>query len=180
MPDQVSERSCSRVSIAGNSKNVCHLNGGGATRMRVGASLEEHRHDRRRLAKGGGRQCRLSTVVDTSRVAATLEQGGDCARVVVVRREDQQAVALVVRQVDGQPCIDLCSEAGRVTVPSEVEHPVRVLEGRCVQTAVVVHHREDTLTRPAAVRTSPSRRLVTPSKRLRGGGLGQARLFGCR
>jgi hypothetical protein len=85
------------------------------------------------LPEHRGGQGGLAAVVDPGRVGAVLEQDRHGLRVIVVRREDQQRVALAVGQVRRHPGRDVRPQLAGRAGPGQVEHPMCVRDRLRVQ-----------------------------------------------
>jgi len=88
----------------------------------VAPSIEQVADDLRRAAEHRRGEGGLPPVVDAGRVGAALEQGPDELGVLVVGGEDEQRVALAVRQVHRQPAVEQAEHRCRLALSDEVEH----------------------------------------------------------
>ena len=92
-----------------------------AAEVGVGARLEEGPHDVLPLPEHRGADRGLPAVVDAGVVGAPLEEQPDDRLLRVVGGEDQQGVAGVVREVDGEAAVEPTGELRRAPLAGVVE-----------------------------------------------------------
>jgi hypothetical protein len=98
----------------------------------VGAGGEQCLGDVGEPPERGGGQRGLAPVVDRLGIGSTPEQPDRGVDVAVVDGQEQQGVALRVREVHGEAGVDLREELG-VAASGQIEHPVRERERFVVQ-----------------------------------------------